>query len=99
MKLLSTAYDIYQQARNIEFNTITMADGCYNNLDSLLDKVAKTETDSWLLIDKLHLAPDGVLKIIRRRLQTVVRTKGRILNYSYCSVGGVGRWSGGLVVW
>jgi len=53
-----------------------MADGCSSNLDNLLDLATKTESESWFLIDKLHLAPSSVLQIILKRLQTAVRTKG-----------------------
>ena len=53
-----------------------MTDGCMPTLDSMLDIAAKTETESWLLIDKLHLAPDAVLSVLKKRLLRAVRTKG-----------------------
>lgn len=54
-----------------------MADRCLQTLDSMLDVAAKTETESWFLIDKLHLAPDSVLSVLKKRLQRAVRTKGK----------------------
>ncbi|XP_067941284.1 uncharacterized protein [Watersipora subatra] len=63
------------QSRNVEFTHITMGAGCLSRLDNLLDAATKSETDNWVLIDKLHLAPDAVLKVIKKRLQAVVRTK------------------------
>lgn len=67
---------IIWQDRNVEFVSITMTDGCLDNLETLLDTASKAETDCWFLIDKLHLAPDCVLKGLKKRLQTVARTKG-----------------------
>lgn len=67
---------------------MTMADGCYDNLDSMLDLATKTEKDSWLLIDKLHLAPDSVFKVLKKRLQLAVKTKGMCLGIQVCIFGG-----------
>lgn len=72
-----TVYLYVTQARNIEFTSLTMAAGCMQTLDSMLDIAAKTEAESWFLIDKLHLAPDSVLAVLKKRLQRAVRTKGR----------------------
>lgn len=68
---------VIYQARDIAFGSMCLSENCTLELDRMLDELSKSESQSWLLLENLHLAPSKAHTLIIRKMKEMSRQSGQ----------------------